>query len=183
MLILMHADLNSASNACVHCDTQWSFVNLFPISIAFAGLAWGFDSLVGYPTVNRYGGARPHPLSSLCPIKFSPRTHMWIYVDNPHAVREIRFQATPADMSLMEWFAFPPVTHSILLELLEKLLADLSPRDRHCNLMFDEMNLASIACYDQRRDQVCYTLGLNDAKITAPSEFVQCNVYRFHVNV
>ena len=39
-------------------------------------------------------------------------------------------------------------------ELLEKLLADLSERDRCCNLMFDEMNLANIACYDQQRDQV-----------------------------
>ena len=62
------------------------------------------------------------------------------------------FVTIPDQLGLKQQFC-PPVAYMSRCSLT---LANLSARDRICNLMFDEMNLTSIACYDQQRDQVCF---------------------------
>ena len=63
----------------------------------------------------------------------------------------------PGITTLQTWlanFVVRPLSCDLQMRLLKKMMAPLSPKERTCVLMYDEMDMMRLATYDAQLDQV-----------------------------
>ncbi|KAF0297950.1 Transposable element P transposase [Amphibalanus amphitrite] len=68
-----------------------------------------------------------------------------------------RYLPLPSLTTIQNWLSrivLEPKSSKTQLILLERLLATMPERDRHCTIMMDEMDIMGLVTYDQQMDQM-----------------------------